>query len=150
MAEVKDFEALKFLVENGFKEANLFWIRNSVFLLSNLAAVSAAFAYLTSSDTCIDWGLRVGIAAFGVLLCGVWFMVVRASRRMNHLWMDQAKIVAARLAHAEIRNALEDTPSDAVTKNSPTGATTIMPYLVLLFALAWVAISMVGEGGFFG
>lgn len=141
--ENSDFDALKFLMDCGFKEASLFWNRNSVFLLANLASFSAAFAYV-SSNTGITLGVKFIMSSFGVALCLVWWKVIAAGRHMNHTWTEQAKKVAFKIGHPEIENALAGTPSNAVSKRGPRSATELMYPLTIIFATAWVLISLTG------
>ncbi len=142
-----ELEAIKFLMDCGFKEATLFWNRNGVFLLANLATFSASFAYLTNSEQPVGWGLRIGIGLFGVILCSIWALVVQAGRRMNHVWVHEAKQVAERLNHINIKNALNGTPSDSVSKGGVPSATRLMYWLATVFGIVWVSVSLIGKGG---
>ena len=142
-----NMEALKFLMDCAFREAALFWSRNNVFLIANLATFSAAFAYLTAEDVAIAWPVRLGLSLFGVALCVIWLLVIKAGRHMNHTWTDQAKKLAATLGSNEIQQALEGTPSDAVTKGSRTGATLLMYWLAAMFGVVWMCLYFVGTGG---
>ncbi|MCE7993613.1 MAG: hypothetical protein HEP71_16635 [Roseivirga sp.] len=156
----KDLELIKFYTDSGFKEAALFWNRNSVFLLANLATFSAAFAYLTGSVEEVNWPLRLGIALFGISLCTIWILVIRAGRQMNHGWTYRAQLLAEEMNHAGLKNALNSAPSDAISQKTPnndsrdqkgvksvSSATKLMYWLAGVFAIIWVTISLVGKGG---
>lgn len=157
----KDLELIKFYMDCAFREATLFWNRNNVLLLANLATFSAAFAYLSGSDEQVDWPLRIGIALFGTSLCIIWMFVIRASRRMNHGWTYQAQRLAEKMDHEGLYEALNTVPSTASLLkklnassekkmkepgNVPS-ATIMMYWLAGLFALIWIIISLVGKGG---
>ena len=145
--DTKNLEALKFLMDCAFREASLFWSRNNVFLIANLATFSAAFAYLTGQDTSVAWPVRLGLSLFGVAMCVIWVLVIKAGRHMNHSWTEQAKKLAATLGSDEIKQALDGTPSDAVSKESPTGATLLMYGLAIMFGLVWLCLYFVGKDG---
>lgn len=157
----KDLELIKFYMDCAFKEAALFWNRNSVLLLANLATFSAAFAYLSGSDEPVSWFVRIGICLFGCSLCTIWVFVIRASRRMNHGWTYQAQQLAEATGHNGLNAALNSVPSaaaalkklnvssegeDKKVKNIPS-ATIMMYWLAAVFAVVWVIISLVGKGG---
>ncbi|GEM_PF-5677755 len=159
--EKEDLELIKFYMDSAFREATLFWNRNNVLLLANLATFSAAFAYLSGSEVQVDWSLRIGIALFGCSLCAIWIFVIRASRRMNHNWTYQAQKLAQKMGHAGLCEALNAVPTAAAvlknsgkssgdesvkSKESPS-ATIMMYWLAGVFAVIWVVISLVGKGG---
>lgn len=142
-----DFETVKFLMDCAFKEATLFWNRNSVFLLANLATISASFAYLTTSDPAVEWTLRVSFGIFGVSLCTIWMLAIHAGRKMNHVWTHEARKLAALMKNKAIENALNLTPSGSVSKTSAPSATRLMYWLAAMFGLVWISITMIGNGG---
>jgi len=143
-----EFEVLKFLLDNGFKEAALFWSRNNVFLLVNLASLSAALAYFSNASGGNE-PMRIGVSVFGALICVIWAFVIRAGRAMNHTWVDQAKEVASRLGVSEITTALGKTPSEGASGRTPwkldyKSATSLMFFVATLFGLAWALIGILG------
>lgn len=159
--EKEDLELIKFYMDSAFREATLFWNRNNVLLLANLATFSAAFAFLSGSNEEISWFVRVGIALFGCSLCIIWGFVIRAGRRMNHGWTYQAQELAKSMNHEGLQQALGEVPSTAAIKKkadadseerapqlSNTSSATIMMYwLAGVFAIIWLVISLVGKGG---
>ncbi len=61
------FDQIKFLVERAHAEASLFWVRNNVFLVVNVTALGAAFAYITKTDEIIEFPVRIALLVFGIL-----------------------------------------------------------------------------------
>jgi len=142
-----EFEVLRFLMECSFKEAGLFWRRNSVLLAANLASFAAAFGYLTSADDPISWSARMLVGIFGVFLCAIWALTIASGRFMNHVWVSEAKQVAKSTGHPQIIAAVNQTPSDQVSKEPEFSATKLMYSLAAGFACAWILVSGIGAGG---
>ncbi len=150
-----DFETLKFLMECSFKEAALFWQRNSVMLAVNLASFGAAFSYLSSTSKPFDLTERVLICLFGMALSTVWMLLTAAGRKMNHDWVDQAREVADKLDQNQIKQALIETPSDSIDpsfnfpKPNSFSATKLMYFLAGVFTLGWLILTLTIPHGLF-
>ncbi|WP_421895129.1 hypothetical protein [Marinoscillum sp.] len=143
----ENIEVIKFLIECSYKEGTLFWNRNSVFLLANLATFSAAFAYFTGSDEPIHWAIRIGVGVFGAILCIIWILVIQAGRRMNHIWVHEARKLAHNADQKEILNALNGVPSGSISKGKIQSATILMYWLAIVFMMVWIFASLIGKGG---
>jgi hypothetical protein len=148
LKESDDYEALKFLMECSFKEAGLFWQRNTVFASLNIASFGAAFALFRSSNETIDISNRLLVCFFGVFLCIIWALTIRSGRTMNHAWVASAKSVVKRLEHSELKTAILDTPADsAVGHSNILPATKLMYVLAFGCSIVWILVSMIGPGG---
>lgn len=142
-----DMEVIKFLMDCSYKEGTLFWNRNSVFLLANLATFSAVFAYFTSSDEPIHWVIRIGMGLFGTILCTIWILVIQAGRKMNHIWVHEARKLANEADMKQILSALNGVPSDSISKAKTQSATILMYWLASVFIIVWILGSFIGKGG---
>jgi hypothetical protein len=153
MAEKKNkginkVEVLKLLLESSFKEANLFWIRNNLFIISNIAAFGIALKWgFSTKDPAPDIAMKI-MSFIGLCFCIIWFMFNSVGRRMNHVWMEDAKVLVKSDDDIKMltQNAFgEDTPSEAAGSTSKLNirfksATYINYLIIILFGLAWFTL----------
>jgi hypothetical protein len=117
--------------------------------------IGAAFAFVTKSETAVGSIERIFLAAFGLLISILWYLVSDRGLKMNHLWISEAAKLANRRADnmpAELVSALTAaTPSQGVevAARQLKSTTSIVTLLIVVLGLSWIAIFLfLGAGAF--
>lgn len=146
-------DILKMLLDHSHREANLFWTRNNIFIISNLTAFGLAIKWAFNDTNPAPKMAKIIIGCVGILFCIIWFLFNKIGRRMNHVWVKDAKDLAKcnNAIKPLTKNSLgEDTPSEASNclgkLNSLFKSATCLNYLViLLFLVAWCLLIFLSE-----
>lgn len=134
-------------MEASHREANLFWIRNTVFLGVQTAGLIGIYTRMTSDKAFApSLAERIGLAVFGLAACFLWFIVTSSGRRLNHGYFNDARaLVALKTPLKDLRGwtCLDNVASKSVGKLRwhTTSTTAAMYCLILVFAAAWIAVA---------
>ncbi|WP_045859164.1 RipA family octameric membrane protein [Teredinibacter purpureus] len=152
--ELSKMDAITLLMERSHAEAQLFWQRNNFLFLTNTALLGAAFYYFfinvpvdsPSSE------IKTVVSISGLYVSLIWFLFNKVGRRMNHVYMQDAKNIATSdpLLLTLFENSLGDkVPSEAVSKagrplvdkiNHNLSATMVNYTFIAGFLAGWVYV----------
>ncbi|WP_439587653.1 RipA family octameric membrane protein [Hydrogenophaga sp.] len=150
------YDAVKFLLERSHVEAQLFWQRNNFMFLANTAFIGTVFLkFYLDSDVKAEAAnaIRPLIASAGLFLTLIWGLFNKVGRRMNHVYLADAKRLAQddQAIRAIFQHSLgNNSPSESVTtageplvpKIQASGwSATMLNYIFILgFAVAWIYV----------
>lgn len=152
--ELSKVEVLKLLMERSHAEAQLFWQRNNFMFLVSTALLGAAFNcfFLNIPDPKPANEIKTAFSISGIFLSFVWLAFNKVGRRMNHVYMQDAKNIAKNdeLLRKIFENTLGDkTPSESVKKKEQPlcrkiekyhSATMINYIFIFGFVAAWLFV----------
>ena len=152
--EISKIDVLKLLMERSHAEAQLFWQRNNFMFITSTALLGAAFYYffINVPKNPPSNEIKTVVSISGIYVAFVWFSFNKVGRRMNHVYMQDAKNLSNEdeLLSEIFRNSLGGKmPSESVeAKNEPLihkinnfwSATMINYIFIFGFIAAWLYV----------
>ena len=152
--ELSKIDVLKLLMERSHAEARLFWTRNHFMFITSTALLGTAFFYffIKVPTNPPPNEVKTAVSFAGLFVTLIWFMFNKVGRRMNHVYMQDAKNLAKgnELLLSLFAESLGNkTPSESVkSKGEPFfkkiekyySATMINYIFIVGFICAWLYI----------
>lgn len=92
--DLSKIDALKLLMERSHFEAQLFWQRNNFMFVTSTALLGASFYYffINAPERTPSDEIKTVVSISGLYISMVWAAFNKVGQRMNHAYMQDAKI----------------------------------------------------------
>jgi hypothetical protein len=151
---MKKDDYIKLLLESSFKEANLFWVRNSAFFVVQalllgfvINIVFKDLSIMSSQQENKFYTIVLLLKIIGLIIALFHIIVIAYSRHYNLIWFNKLKNVTATTQKYEeddidkdLYNVLDKYDSVCVPKVNVITFTTLIPILFLIFWIILISI----------
>ncbi|OGW57853.1 MAG: hypothetical protein A2Z09_03725 [Nitrospirae bacterium RBG_16_43_8] len=88
--DTKDYASM--LLDSSFKEANLFWMRNTAFSLFQSIFIGFTVNAVINKTPTSNSQLTIVVCIVGILISIVHYLILHLSKKLNMVWFDSLKL----------------------------------------------------------